>query len=90
MRIEWNDPGRCFGTNEKAVAKVVDAMSKISIARAIKSGGRAVKDMTMQIAVGLDEWHTHIRIVDHKGIVIGYYICGEYAGTISKRLEIIY
>ena len=89
MRIEWNDPGRCFGTNEKAVAKVVTALTKISGARSIISGGKVIKDVTMQIEVGIDEWRTHIRITDKRGKVIGYYIDNQYVGTMIKTLEII-
>ena len=89
MRIEWNDPGRCFGTNEKAVAKVVAALTKISGATAIISGKRAVKDVTLQIEVGIDEWRTRIRIIDKRGRPVGYYIDGEFIGTLDNKLDII-
>ena len=90
MKIEYNDPGRCFGKNDKAVDKVIAALTKISGARSILSGSRVVKDTAMQIEVGPDEWQTHIRIVDKKGRAIGYYFNGQYIGTITKKLEIIY
>ena len=89
MRIELNDPGRCFGTNGNAVAKVVAALTKISGARSIISGKRAVKDVILLIEVGVDEWRTRIRIIDKRGRPIGYYIDGEFIGTLDNKLEII-
>ena len=44
MRIEFKDPLRCYGMNDRAVAKVHAALMKMSGIRAIKSGKMPVRD----------------------------------------------
>ena len=90
MKIDFKDPDRSFGTNAEVVAKVVDAMKKISGARTIKSGGRIIKNAGLSIEVGPDKWKTEIRITDNQGRTIGWHSCGEIVSILAKKLEIIY
>ena len=76
--------------NDKAVSKVHAALMKMSGIRAIKSGKTHVRDAGLLIVIGADEWRTRIRLTDSQGRVIGYYIDGQFTGTIGKTLELIY
>ena len=90
MRVEFNDPGKCFGKDAEAVEKVNRVLALIGGIRAFKSGNRIVKNAGLCIDCGPDRWHTEIRIIDGQGRTIGWYSCGELVGILGKPLEIIY
>ena len=90
MRVEFNDPGKCFGSNAEAVEKVVRVLSLTSSIRCFKSKGRIMKRAGLRIDVGPDKWQTRIRITDGQDRIIGWYTDGELMGIIGKPLEIIY
>ena len=90
MRVEFNDPGKCFGSNAEAVEKVVRVLALTGSIRCFKSKGRIMKNAGLRINCGPDKWQTKISIIDNQGRTIGWYSCGEIVGILGKPLEIIY
>ena len=71
MKIEFIDPDRLFGTNEKAIARVVAALKAISGIREIKRGNRTVTDAFLEISITKE--YTSIRIRNKKGYTVSFF-----------------
>ena len=91
MKIEFNDPYGYFGTNSEAVTKVNKAMALIGSVKAVKIGGRILKNAVMLIEMGPDKWQTRIRLKNGKDRTIGWYRDeAGFGDMFEKPLELIY
>jgi len=61
MKIEFNDPDRLFGTDERVIAKVVAALKAINGIREIKRGNMTVTDAFLEIDIKKDYNSISIR-----------------------------